>query len=157
MTFSSRRGARWLTLAGALCLPCHAADVGGWYADQQKASAMAAAAGNDDACPQLIARAATEPSALGAYRAALCYLQAETADVVAAKAWLARSADTGFMPAHRLLRSLLATEAGAHSATPHCHFLGEGQQICHGGVARLPVAASATTATAPFPSLSPNR
>ncbi len=155
MTFSSRRGAGWLALAGALWLPCHAADVGGWYADQQKAGAMAAATGKDDACPQLITRAATDPSALGAYRAALCYLQAETADVVAAKAWLARSADTGFMPAHRLLRSLLAAEAGVHSAAPHCHFLGEGQQICHGGAARLPVAAS--TATAPSPTPSPNR
>jgi TPR repeat protein len=109
---------------------------------------MAAATGNHDACPQVISRAATEDSALAAYRAALCYLQAETADVVAAKAWLARSADAGFMPAHRLLRSLLAAEAGVHSATPHCHVLGEGQQICHGGAARLPVAAS----TAPIPS-----
>lgn len=155
MTFSLRRGARWLTLAGALWLPCHAADVGGWYADQQKASAMASAAPKDDACPQVIARAATEPTALGAYRAALCYLQAEAVDVVAANAWLTRSADDGFMPAHRLMRSLLAAEAGVHSATPHCHSLGEGQQICHGSAARLPVAAS--TATAPSPTPSPIR
>jgi hypothetical protein len=132
---------------GALALPCQAADVGGWYADQQKAAAMAAAKASDDACPEVISRAATDTSALAAYRAALCYLQAETPDVVAAKAWLARSADAGFMPAHRVLRSLLIAEAGAHSAMPHCHALGEGQQICHGGTARLPVAASATTAT----------
>jgi len=148
MTFSLRcGGARWLALAGALWLPCHAADFAGWYADQQKAGAVAAATGNDDACPQVISRATTEPSALGAYRAALCYLQAETADVVAAKAWLARSADAGFMPADRLLRSLLAAEAGVHSATPHCHVIGEGQQLCHGGAARLPTAPS--TATVP--------
>jgi hypothetical protein len=155
MTLSLRRGAPWLALAGALWLPCQAADVGGWFADQQKAREMAAASGKDDACPLVIARAASEPSALGAYRAALCYLQTEPADVVAAQAWLARSADGGFMPAHRLLRSLLAAEAGVHSATPHCHFLGEGQQICHGGAARLPVTASTATAASPTPS--PNR
>lgn len=133
-------------LSVALALPCHAADVGGWYADQQKAAAIAAAAAankaSDDACPQVISRAAADPSSLVAYRAALCYLQADTPDVVAAQAWLARSAEAGFMPAHRLLRSLLIAQAGAHSAGPHCHALGEGQQICHGGTPRLPVTAA---------------
>lgn len=147
MLFSLRKGAWQVALFGALALPCHAADVGGWYADQQKAAAMAATKASDDACPQLISRATSDTSALSAYRAALCYLQAETPDVVAAKAWLGRSADAGFMPAHRLLRSLLVAEAGAHSATPHCHELGEGQQICHGGMARSPVAAATATAT----------
>jgi hypothetical protein len=134
-------------LLGVLALPCHAADVGGWYADQQKAAAMAATKAQDDGCPQLIARAASDDSSLAAYRAALCYLQAETPDVVAAKAWLSRSADAGFMPAHRMLRALLLAEAGAHSTAPHCHALGEGQQICHGGTTRVPLAA-ATAATA---------
>ena len=144
MAFSLRNGAWRAAVGFALSLPCHAADVGGWYADQQKASAMAAAKAGDDACPQVISRAAADASALAAYRAALCYLQSETADAVAAKAWLTRSADAGFMPAHRVLRSLLIAEAGAHSATPHCHALGEGQQICHGGAARLPVATATT-------------
>ncbi len=144
MAFSFRTGAWRVALGCALSLPCHAADVGGWYADQQKASAMAAAKASDDACPQVISRAATDASALAAYRAALCYLQSEAADVVAAKAWLTRAAEAGFMPAHRVLRSLLIAEAGAHSATPHCHALGEGQQICHGGAARLPVATATT-------------
>lgn len=150
MSFGLRDGAWPVMLCAALALPCRAADIGGWYADQQKASAIAAAKAGDDGCPQAIARAATDGSALAAYRAALCYLHDETPDVVAAKAWLTRSADTGFMPAHRLLRSLLIAEAGAHSATRHCHELGEGQQICHGGAARLPPApdtARATSAT----------
>lgn len=137
-----RPGAWQVALCSALLAPCHAADVGGWYADQQKAAAVASAKGSDEACPQVIARAAADASALAAYRAALCYLQADTPDGVAAKAWLARSADAGFMPAHRLLRSLLIAEAGVHSAAPHCHVLGEGQQLCHGGAPRLPVAAT---------------
>ncbi len=142
MRFNWRDGVWLLVLSGALLSPGHGADVGGWYADQQKAAAVAAAKGGDEACPQVIARAAAEPSALAAYRAALCYLQADTPDGVAAKAWLARSADAGFMPAHRLLRSLLIAEAGVHSAAPHCHALGEGQQLCHGGAARAPAAAA---------------
>ena len=149
--FSSFRRGAWLgALLGVsvLALPCHAADVGGWYADQQKAAAMAATKAQDDGCPQLIARAASDDSSLAAYRAALCYLQAETPDVVAAKAWLGRSADAGFMPAHRVLRALLFVEAGAHGAAPHCHPLGEDQQICHGGTTRVPLAATSTAATA---------
>jgi hypothetical protein len=125
-------------------LPAVAADVGGFYADQQKARELAASKDKDDSCPQLIARAAKEDSALAAYRAALCYLQAEPPELIAAKAWLARSTDLGFMPAQRLLRSLLIAEAGLHGPGPHCHSLGEGQQLCHGGAARLPLAAAVT-------------
>ena len=148
MAFEIRTCA-WLTVALGACamvmsLQVRAADVGGYIADQQKARAMAAAKAGDDACPQVIARAATDTSALAGYRAALCYLQADTPDVVAAKAWLARSAELGFMPAHRLLRSLLAAEAGMHSTASHCHVLGEGQQICHGGTAPQPLATAPT-------------
>lgn len=125
-------------------LQTRAADVGGYLADQQKARAMAAEKASSDACPQLIARATTDASALAAYRAALCYLQADTPDVVAAKAWLARSSDAGFMPAHRLLRNLLIAEAGMHSTTAHCHTLGEGQQLCHGGSTPPSLATAAT-------------
>jgi TPR repeat protein len=142
MGWNSRHGAWLVALVSAPWNPCHAADVGGWYADQQKAAAVASARDSDEACPQVISRAAADPSALAAYRAALCYLQADTPDGVAAKAWLTRSADAGFMPAHHVLRSLQIAEAGAHSAAPHCHALGEGQQICHGGTPRLPVAAA---------------
>ncbi len=119
--------------AAALSPQAGAADIGGYFADQQKASAMAAAKATSDACPEVIARAATDTSALAAYRAGLCYLQAETPDLVAAKAWLARASEDGFMPANRLLRNLLIAEAGVHGATAYCHTLGEGQQLCHGG------------------------
>ena len=135
----------WVCTAVMLAsLPAVAADVGGFYADQQKARELATAKDKDDSCPQLIARAAKDDSALAAYRAALCYLQADPPELIAAKAWLARSTDLGFMPAQRLLRSLLIAEAGPHNTAPHCHVLGEGQQLCHGGSARLPLAAAAT-------------
>ena len=57
--FSSFCKSAWLgavmsAVMGVLALPCHAADVGGWYADQQKAAAMAATKALDDGCPQLI-------------------------------------------------------------------------------------------------------
>jgi hypothetical protein len=131
-------------MAGAcllVVLPALAADVGGFYADQQKAR-EAAAAKASDTCPQWIARAASDDTALSGYRAALCYLQAEPPDAVAAKAWLVRSSELGFMPAQRLLRSLLIAEAGAHGPTRHCHSLGDGQQLCHGGAPPLAAAAS---------------
>jgi TPR repeat protein len=139
-------GAALAALVATWLLPprAHAADIGGYLADQQKARALAAEKASSEACPQLIARAATDDTALAAYRAAVCYLQAETPDVVAAKAWLARASEGGFMPAQRLLRSLLLAEAGVHSPIAHCHVLGEGQQLCHGGTAAPPLAAAAT-------------
>ncbi len=114
-------------------LAVRAADVGGFYADQQKAHAVAAEKDAAGGCAQTIARAPGDGSALAAYRAALCYLHAEQPDVLAAKAWLSRATDLGFMPAQRLLRSVLIAEAGPHGPAPHCHALGDGQQMCHGG------------------------
>jgi hypothetical protein len=131
-----------IAAACLLCaVPALAADVGGFYADQQKAREVAAAKGTDT-CPQWIARAASEDTGLSGYRAALCYLQAEPPDAIAAKAWLARSSELGFMPAQRLLRALLIADAGVHGPTRHCHSLGDGQQLCHGGAP--PLAAAAT-------------
>lgn len=121
-----------------------AADVGGWFAEQQKAGTQAASSPAAESCPQIIARAAADTTAIGAYQAAHCYLQSDTPDLVAAKAWLSRSAEMNFLPAHRLLRSLQAAESGAHGASRHCHDLGEGRQICHGGAPAPPVAAAAT-------------
>jgi hypothetical protein len=60
----------------------YAADVGGFLADPQRAKAMAAGKAASNGCSQLIARAASDTWSLGAYRAALCYLQAETSDVI---------------------------------------------------------------------------
>jgi TPR repeat protein len=124
--------------------PALAADVGGWFAEQQKAAAQDATTPTAASCPQIVARAATDPTALGAYHAAHCYLQADAPDLVAAKAWLARSAEMDFPPAHRLLRALQAAENGSHSSVRHCHDLGEGRQICHGGGSALPLAATTT-------------
>lgn len=127
---------------GALCaaVATPAADVGGWYADQQKAAAASAAGAATPTCPQAVARAAAQPSPIAAYQAAHCYLQPEAADLVAAKAWLARAAEMNFLPAHRLLRALQLAEAGEHAGQRHCHDLGEGRQICHGGGAPPPTA-----------------
>ena len=140
MRWSELRGA--FVCASLVWLPAHAADIGGWYADQQKAAAQAAAGPAPDACPQVIARAAADATALGAYRAAVCYLEAGQPDMIAARAWLARSAAMDFPPAQRLLRALQAADAGVHAAVPHCHDLGEGRQICHGGTPVQPVAAA---------------
>jgi hypothetical protein len=132
-----RRGSTaWALVPAALLLGAgaQAADVGGWYADQQKAAMAAAQKADPDSCPMVLKRAAAEATGRGAYQAALCYLQAEPPDTVAAKAWLMRSAELNYLSADRLLRALQAAEAAHHSATPHCHNLGNGQQLCHGGV-----------------------
>jgi TPR repeat protein len=143
MAFGVMGGLIRLGIAGAALVsnPALAADVGGWFAEQQRAEAQAASNQGKQSCAQVIARAARDATAIGAYEAAHCYLQADPADLVAAKAWLSRSAEMNFLPAQRLLRSLLAAESGAHAALPHCHDLGEGRQICHGGappVAKAP-------------------
>ena len=126
------RGAGWV-LAGALLAgpSAQAADVGGWFADQQRPSATLPTGQAE--CAQAIREASSDTTAINAYRAALCYLQAETPDTLAATAWLSRSADLKFLPAERMLRSLQAAQAGPHSAVAHCHELGEGRKICHGG------------------------
>jgi hypothetical protein len=146
MTWERRDDAIRLALACAALASgqAFAADVGGWFADQQKAAAQESASPIAASCPQVVARAATDPTALGAYHAAHCYLQANAPDLVAARAWLTRSAEMNFPPAHRLLRALQAAEDGSHSSVRHCHDLGEGRQICHGGGSALPLAATTT-------------
>jgi hypothetical protein len=129
-----RCGMRWaMACALSVSVSARAADVGGWFAEQQRPSAQAAAPSGQAECAQAIRQAAADSTAINAYRAALCYLQADTPDPLAATAWLSRSAELKFLPADRLLRSLQAAQAGPHSTTAHCHNLGEGRQICHGG------------------------
>lgn len=138
-----RRAGPWLASVALLASSgVRAADIGGFLADQQKAREIAAARAADDSCPQLIARAAAEDGAPLAYRAALCYFDADPPDPLAARAWLVRSAELGFMPAQRLLRALFIAEAGVHTPGRHCHPLGEGRELCHGGAP--PLAATAT-------------
>lgn len=130
-----------LVCCAVVALPAGAADVGGWYADQQKAAAhQAVAAASPSSCSQAVARAAAEATAINTYQAAHCYLQGDSPDLVAARAWLTRSAEMNFLPAHRLLRALTLAEAGVHASQRHCHDLGEGRQICHGGGSPPPVA-----------------
>jgi hypothetical protein len=111
-----------------------AADIGGWYAEQQKVAALAGSSSDSPSCPQAVVRANAEPTAVRTYQAAHCYLQGDAPDLVAARAWLTRSADMNFMPAHRLLRALAIAESGAHASQRHCHDLGEARQLCHGGM-----------------------
>ena len=137
-------GFQWVLVCALLVsLPAPAADVGGWFADQQKLRAQAASNAAADACPQVIAGAALDKTAVSAYHAGLCYLQAERPDMVAAKAWLSRSAALNFLPAQRVLRALHVAEAALHTPMPHCHELGEGRQLCHSGAPVVPVAAAA--------------
>jgi hypothetical protein len=118
---ASQRFGRSATLLSLCMLLAHAAsgaDVGGWFAEQQKAAAQRAEQGTPP-CPQAVARAAADPTALNSYNAAQCYLQGDTPDLVAARAWLVRSAELNFVPAQRLLRALAAAEAPAHAPTPN--------------------------------------
>ena len=125
-------------------LQAHAADVGGYLADQQKAHAMAAEKAASDGCPQLIARAASDASSLALPRRAV--LPAGRNPRRGRRQGLANTLveNAGFMPAHRLLRNLQIAEAGMHGSTAHCHALGEGQQLCHGGSGPPSLAKAAT-------------
>jgi hypothetical protein len=134
------RSVALLLLCMLLVQAASGADVGGWYAEQQKAAAQRAENGSPT-CPQAVARAAADPAPLNSYHAANCYLQGDVPDLVAARAWLVRSAEMNFLPAQRLLRALAAAEAAAHASQRHCHDLGEGRSLCHGGA---PPAAAGT-------------
>ena len=113
--------------------PVRAADIGGWYAEQQRVAAQASAGASPASCDEAIAQASTAPSGLSTYRAAVCYLAGERPDLVAARAWLTQSSEMDFLAARLLLRSLTLAQAGAHPIQRHCHDLGEGRQLCHGG------------------------
>lgn len=131
------RGAQlWLAVALLVCGgSSFGADIAGWYAEQQRAAAEAAAGSTPAGCTEAIAQASTSPSGLSAYRAAVCYLSGNPADVVAARAWLVAATESNFLPAQLLLRSLLIAQASPHAGQRHCHDLGEGRQLCHGGPA----------------------
>lgn len=136
---------RWLVaIAAATSLCTHAADIGGFMADRLKPPAPS----GPNECAQVIRQAAAEATAINAYRAALCYLHGETPDTLAATAWLERSAQLQFLPADRLLRKLQAAQAAPHSTVAHCHDLGEGRQLCHGGAVGALGASSVTPAPA---------
>jgi TPR repeat protein len=114
----------------------HAADIGGWMEQKQRAERA------KDECPALIALAArTEKTAEGAaglyYGAGLCYLHSEQVarDTVAAQAWFARADELEHPLARRALLALREAAANneQHPRGWHCHELGFGRRICHGG------------------------
>jgi len=93
-----------------------------------------------DPCAEVIAQAArTEPQAEGAaqsyYASGLCYLYSDRIgrDTVAANAWLARAAELEHPLARRALLALRENAPSAHPAGYHCHDLGLGRKVCHGG------------------------
>jgi TPR repeat protein len=111
-----------------------AADIGGWMEHKSRIELA-----RDD-CPALIAQAArTASSAEGAaqryYASGLCYLHSDQVarDPVAAMAWLARAAELEHPLARRALLSLREPAPIAHPSAYHCHELGLGRRLCHGG------------------------
>jgi TPR repeat protein len=123
-----------LALAGM----AHAADIGGWMEQQQRAVLP-----RDD-CPEILRLAALAPreaehAAAHYYAAGLCYLASEkiARDKVAAAAWLAKAAELDHPLARRALIALRdeTTAPIVHPAGWHCHELGLGRRLCHGGAA----------------------
>ena len=110
------------------------ADIGGWMQHKERAAVPA------DPCAELIAQAARTPrQADGAadsyYASGLCYLYSDKVarDPVAASAWLTRAADLDHPLARRALLSLRDNTPDDRTAGSHCHDLGLGRKLCHGG------------------------
>jgi TPR repeat protein len=119
-----------VVLAGA----AQAADIGGWMQHKDRAALLT------DQCPELIAQAARTPrTADGAadnyYASGLCYLYSDKVarDPVAASAWLTRAAELDHPQARRALLALRDNKPDDHAPGGHCHDLGLGRKLCHGG------------------------
>jgi TPR repeat protein len=127
----------WLLVVLAL-LPCaQAADIGGWMQHKSRTDLPV------DECTELIAQASRTPSnaedaAQRYYASGLCYLHSDKIgrDTVAASAWLTRAAELEHPLARRALLSLSDSAPSTHAAGYHCHDLGLGRKICHGGPVR---------------------
>jgi TPR repeat protein len=112
-----------------------AADIGGWMQHKGRTDLPV------DDCTDLIAQASrTEPQAEGAaqsyYASGMCYLYSDKIgrDAVAAGAWLTRAAELEHPLARRALLALRETAPANHATGYHCHDLGLGRKVCHGGV-----------------------
>lgn len=127
-------------LATALLLTSAAtvgADIGGWMEHKSRSEL----ASSDDDCPALIAQAErTASSAEGAaqsyYASGQCLLHGSgkvARDPMAAGAWFARAAELDHPLARRALLALRGPARAAHPAGYHCHELGLGRRLCHGG------------------------
>jgi TPR repeat protein len=130
-----------MLLRRALLLVClgstsaaQGADIGGWMQHKDRAALPT------DQCTELIAQAARTPrTAVGAadsyYASGLCYLYSDkiARDPVAAGAWLTRAAELDHPLARRALLALRDNTADDHAPGSHCHDLGLGRKLCHGG------------------------
>jgi len=123
-----------LAVCFGLATVAQAADIGGWMQHKSRAGLPS------DECTELIAQAArTGPQAAGAaqsyYASAMCYLYSDRVgrDTVAAGAWLTRAAELEHPLARRALLELRENTPSAHPAGYHCHDLGLGRKVCHGG------------------------
>jgi hypothetical protein len=142
---------RWRLLSCTLVVvACHAhgADIGGWMEHKSRADLLI------DECPEIVALASQTAQALlgvpparvrreaeGAaalyYASGMCYLVSDKVgrDSVAASAWLTRAAELEHPLARRALLSLRDAGTLPHAAGYHCHELGLGRRLCHGGTA----------------------
>ena len=120
----------------ALPLVAHAADIGGWMNHKSREQAQ-----QRDDCAEIIGIASRTPreaeTAAGSYYASgMCYLVSDMVarDTVAAGAWLERAAELDHPLARRALLSLREPNAApTHAVGYHCHDLGLGRKLCHGG------------------------
>lgn len=131
---------RWCHLlsctAVAAATAASGADIGGWMQHQSRLQAQ-----QRDDCPEIIAVAARTPREAEAapaayYASGLCYLVSDQVarDTVAAGAWLARAAELEHPLARHALLALRDRNAPPlHAAGYHCHDLGLGRRLCHGG------------------------
>jgi TPR repeat protein len=115
----------------------HAADIGGWMQHQSRIETQ-----QRDDCPEIIAIAARTPreqdtAAAAYYASGMCYLVSDKVarDATAAGAWLTRAAELEHPLARRALIALRDSSAAPalHPAGYHCHELGMGRRLCHGG------------------------
>jgi TPR repeat protein len=120
-----------LVAAGA----AQAADIGGWMQHKSRVETQ-----QRDDCAEIIALASRTardaPVAANAYYASgMCYLVSDSVarDSVAAGAWLTRAAELDHPLARRALISLREVTAPIHAPGYHCHELGMGRRLCHGG------------------------
>jgi TPR repeat protein len=127
-----------LLLCLGLAATAQAADIGGWMEQKSRTELLNK---DKDECAELIAQAArTPPEAVNAaqhyYASGLCYLYSNKVarDPVAAGAWLTRAAELEHPQARRALLMLRESPStAADPKTPHCHDLGLGRKLCHGG------------------------
>jgi hypothetical protein len=125
----------WCTLA-------RPADIGGWMGQRAQPPQPAI---DGPACERALAQSREATSGEDFYHLALCQLNRAPADPGSARAWLDRAVAKDHLPAYRLLHLLGATEPASVAATRHCHDLGAGQRLCHGGPGAIAVVESHST------------